>query len=158
MSQGVEWGLHALLTLSWMDDDGCISTAQFAAGFGIAPTYLNKQLQALVRAGLLESQSGVTGGFRLAKSVDQITLMDVVVAIEGPDDAFRCTEIRRAGPGERLSDRYFQQPCAVQSAMQRAQLAWRTALAGQTLADVRADAETHVPGMARQVRSFFDRA
>ncbi|WP_280206483.1 Rrf2 family transcriptional regulator, partial [Nocardia cyriacigeorgica] len=42
---------------------------------------------------------GARGGFELARRPERITLMDVVSAIEGPDEAFRCTEIRRDGAG-----------------------------------------------------------
>ncbi|MFC6932409.1 Rrf2 family transcriptional regulator [Actinomadura yumaensis] len=45
------------------------------------------------------STAGARGGFRLARPLERITLMDVVAAIEGPDDAFQCTEIRRRGAG-----------------------------------------------------------
>lgn len=157
MSQGVEWAIHTLLALSWLEDDACISTAQFAAGFDLSPTYLNKQLQALVHAGLLESQAGVKGGFRLGKPAESITLMDVVVAIEGSVTAFRCTEIRRRGLGETQPSSYFRQPCAVHQAMARAELAWRQALANQTVADIRATADTHARGMRKDVESFFSR-
>lgn len=157
MSQGVEWSIHALLTLAWLDDDAPVSTAQFAASLGLAPSYLNKQLQALVRAGLLDSLPGAKGGFRLAKSPDRITLMDVVTAIEGRTSAFMCTEIRREGLGVSEPASHFTQPCAVHGAMQRAELAWRQALAAQTLADVRADADLHAKGMQKFVRSYFDR-
>ena len=62
--------------------------------------YLNKQLQALVRAGLLRSVPGAHGGFLLAKRPDEITLMDVASAIEGRELAFQCTEICQLGMGQ----------------------------------------------------------
>ena len=99
MSQGVEWAVHVLLTFAWLDDGEPVSTAQRAASYDLPPAYLNKQLQALARAGLLESLPGARGGFRLARVPEKITLMDIVAAIEGPDEAFRCTEIRQRGNG-----------------------------------------------------------
>ncbi len=68
MSQGVEWALHVLLTFAWLEDDEPVSTAQLAAQHDLPVAYLNKQLQALVRAGLLESLPGARGGFRLARA------------------------------------------------------------------------------------------
>jgi Rrf2 family protein len=158
MSQGVEWAMHVLLALAWLDDDEPVPTAQLAAQHGLPAAYLNKQLQALVRAGVLESVSGARGGFRLARTPAAITLMDVVVAIEGPDDAFRCAEIRRRGMGEDMPHSAFHAPCAVQASMLRAELAWRAALAGQTVADVRAEADRHAPAAATTVRRAFGRA
>ncbi|WP_342666196.1 Rrf2 family transcriptional regulator [Pseudonocardia spinosispora] len=153
MGQGVEWAMHVLLSLAWLDGDQPVSTAKFAQAYDLPPAYLNKQLQSLVKAGLLESLPGARGGFRLAKPENRITLMDVVAAIEGPEDAFRCTEIRQRGMGEGAPERFFEDTCAVQSSMQRAELAWRKALAAQTLADVRAEAERHAPGVGVAVRA-----
>ena len=50
----------------------------------LPPAYLNKQLQALVRAGILSSTPGPRGGFRLARRLEDISVLDVVVAGELP--------------------------------------------------------------------------
>jgi Rrf2 family protein len=158
MGQGVEWAMHVLLSLAWLEDDAPVSTAHLARSYELPPTYLNKQLQALVRAGLLESLPGVRGGFRLARPPEEITLMDVVTAIEGPEEAFRCAEIRMRGMGRDAPRSSFDETCAVQASMQRAELAWRKALAAQSVADVRAEADKHAPGMAERVRHAYGRA
>lgn len=157
MSEGVEWAVHCCLLLDWMGEDRPVSTARLAAGFELPPPYLNKQLQALVRAGIATSTAGARGGFRLARPLERITLMDVVAAIEGPDDAFQCTEIRRRGAGADSPESAFARPCAVFSAMHRAELAWRRALADQTLADVRANAERNAPRVGENVRAWYAR-
>ena len=64
-SQGVEWALHACLNLSWLDAPA--PTGTLAAFYDLPPAYLNKQLQALVRAGILTSTPGPRGGFQLAR-------------------------------------------------------------------------------------------
>ena len=99
MGEGVEWGLHCCLALAWIGGEEPLSTAKLAAWFELPPAYLNKRLQALVRAGVLTSTAGARGGFRLARPPEKITLMDVVSAIEGPEEAFRCAEIRQRGAG-----------------------------------------------------------
>jgi Rrf2 family protein len=157
MGQGVEWAMHVLLSLAWLQDDDPVSTADLAKSYDLPPTYLNKQLQALVRAGLLESLPGARGGFRLARPVEEITLMEVVAAIEGPEDAFRCTEIRMRGMGQDAPKSAFRETCAVQASMQRAELAWRRALAAQTIADVKAEADLDAPGIAGVVRRAHGR-
>lgn len=48
--------------------------------------YLLKILQQLVKGGILQSSRGPTGGFELARPADQITLLEIVVAIDGPVD------------------------------------------------------------------------
>ena len=50
------------------------------------------------RAGVLETVKGPRGGYRLARPAAEITVLDVVEAIDGDEPAFRCTEIRRRGP------------------------------------------------------------
>lgn len=140
MSEGVEWGLHCCVTLAWLGDERPVSTARLAASFDLPAAYLNKRLQALVRAGILSSTPGARGGFRLARPPEAITLMDVVAAIEGPEEAFRCTEIRQQGAGAEAPGRDFRGPCGIATAMRRAELAWRRELAAQTLADVLAAA------------------
>lgn len=133
IGEGVEWGLHCCLTLAWIGNKEPVSTAKLADHFGIPPTYLNKCLQALVRAGILLSVSGAHGGFQLAKTPAQVTLMEVVAAIEGPEEAFRCTEIRQSEGCSRDENR---RPCAIAAAMHQAEGAWRAVLSAQTLADI----------------------
>ncbi len=55
MSEGVEWALHCCVTLAWLGDERPVSTARLASSFELPPAYLNKRLQALVRAGILSS-------------------------------------------------------------------------------------------------------
>lgn len=152
MSEGVEWALHCCVTLAWLGDERPVSTARLAASFELPPAYLNKRLQALVRSGILSSTPGARGGFRLARPPERITLMDVVAAIEGTEDVFRCTEIRRRGSGAEAPDRDFRRSCGISTAMRRAELAWRRELAGQTLADILAG----TPGSAAErTRRWF---
>jgi Rrf2 family protein len=153
MSQGVEWAAHCCLTLDWIGSDDPVSTAELAAGYELPPSNLNKQLQALTRAALLESTAGVRGGFRLSRPLSKITLMDVVAAIEGPDEAFRCTEIRQRGDGAAAPRKNYRRPCAVSVGMHKAELAWRRALAEQTLAEVQAQAERTAPGLREQIQA-----
>lgn len=155
MNEGVEWGLHCCLTLTWLDHEQAVPSAKLATLFGLSPTYLNKCLQRLTKAGLLTSTSGPHGGVRLARAPEDITLMDVVAAVEGRETAFRCSEIRQQGvSGADTSPREFAQPCGIATAMRRAELAWRRELAGQTIADLIASAP---PGSARRVRRSYDR-
>jgi len=158
LSQGVEWAVHMLLVLAWLDSDEPVSAARLAAAHDLPPAYLNKQLQALVRGGILVSEPGAGGGFRLARDPGKITLMDVVSAIEGRDGLFRCTEIRQRGIGADCAEKSFDDTCAVHSAMNRAELAWRRALAEQSIADVLAEADGHAPGFAGTVRASFARS
>ncbi|MEU0492779.1 Rrf2 family transcriptional regulator [Nocardiopsis sp. NPDC006139] len=151
MSEGVEWALHTCVNLSWTDPGEAVPAARLAEVFALPTAYLAKHLQALARAGILISTTGPRGGFRLARDPGDITLLDVVTAIEGPEDAFRCRQILKDGPGGR-PDVDYRRTCAVSQAMRRAELAWRAELAGQTVADIRRTVEQRDPAAAPATR------
>lgn len=153
MSEGVEWAVHSCLNLAWANRSA-VPVVKLAAYHELPAAYLNKQLQALCRSGILSSVSGPRGGFRLERQPESITVMDVVAAIEGPDDPFTCQEIRQRGPGGGPSES-FTRPCAVKHVATRADLAWRRELAAHTLADVMVAAESQAPGLADRVRDWF---
>ena len=155
MSEGVEWALHSCLNLAWIGSERAVTAARLAAYHELPAAYLNKQLQALSRAGIVGSVSGPKGGFRLTRPLDRITLMDVVAAIEGPDEAFRCTEIRQQGPGAGPAEGYAAE-CAIAGAMGRAELAWRRELASRTLESLREEAERQAPAAPDRIRRWFE--
>ncbi|WP_187356966.1 RrF2 family transcriptional regulator [Actinomadura sp. CNU-125] len=157
MSEGVEWAAHCCLLLSWIGEDGPVPATRLAAGFDLPAPYLNKQLQALVRAGIATSTPGPRGGFRLARPLEQITMMDIVTAIEGPEPAFQCTEIRQRGMFAGSPESNFRAPCAISTAMRKGEMAWRRTLAKQTLADVNAAATGGLPDLPEQIRAWYAR-
>lgn len=149
-SQGVEWALHTCLNLSWLDTP--VPTGTLAAFYELPPAYLNKQLQALVRAGILTSTPGPRGGFRLARAPEAVSMLDIVAAIEGPEELFRCDQILARGPGAHAGVDY-RQACAFAGAMRGADLAWRRELAGRSVADVRAEVERAHPTSPADTRA-----
>lgn len=153
MGEGVEWALHCCLNLSWVDPGAPVPAGRLAAYHDLPPTYLNKQLQALARAGILASVPGPRGGFTLLRAPERITLMDVVTAIEGAEPAFRCTEIRHRGPAAPVDP--DPAPCLIDRSMRAAELAWRTALADRTVADLKADVERTAPAVPERVRRLL---
>jgi Rrf2 family protein len=112
-----------------------LSAAALAEYHGVSTSYLLKHLQALSGAGILETVPGPKGGYRLAKKPEDISLLDIVLAVEGPAPAFRCAEIRQRGPNP-LPQRYFTKPCQVTAAMLRAERAYRAELASTSIADI----------------------
>jgi Rrf2 family protein len=154
MGQAVEWSLHSCLNLAWTGHP--VPTAGLAAIYDLPAAYLNKQLQALVKAGVLESLSGPRGGFRLARDPAEITVLDVVVAVEGREEAFRCAQILQNGPdGDPSVD--YRSRCLVSQTMRKADLAWRRELAGRTLADLVAEVAEHNPRAPERIREALAR-
>jgi Rrf2 family protein len=156
LGDGVEQAVHCVLLLSGLSAEGVLSAAALAEFHGVSPSYLLKHLQAMAGAGLLESVPGPKGGYRLAKLASRITLLDVVVAVEGPEPAFRCAEIRRRGPLP-VASQFFKTPCAVNVAMLKAERAYRAELKKVTIADL-GNAADPALGKAITARTcaFFD--
>ena len=153
MNEDVEWAMHSCVNLSWLPGEA-VTAKRLAAFYDLPTAYLNKQLQALTRAGILSSVSGPRGGFQLARDPRNITLLDIVVAIDGPEDAFRCTQILKAGPGADPTADY-RKTCVVSQAMRAAELTYRRELAGTTIADIAGRVEKQVPATPDSSRARF---
>ena len=98
LGEGVEHAIHSVTVLAALKPGRVLPAAALAEFHGVSPSYLLKHLQALSGAGILATVPGPNGGYRLAKSTDKIRLLDIVLAVEGAQPAFRCTEIRQRGP------------------------------------------------------------
>jgi len=78
----VDYGLRALLTLA---ASGAPQTAEYLAGEqALPPRFLGAILADLRRAGIVASQRGAEGGYRLARDAKEITMADVIRALDGP--------------------------------------------------------------------------
>lgn len=133
MSGGVEWALHCCVVLTAADRP--VPAPRLAELHDVSATYLAKQLQALSRAGLVRSAQGQAGGYVLTRAAQDITVLDVVEAVDGARPAFRCTEIRRRGPLATPPEACTA-PCAISRAMTAADDAWRAALREVSIADL----------------------
>ncbi|MEM1367817.1 MAG: Rrf2 family transcriptional regulator [Cyanobacteria bacterium P01_H01_bin.15] len=86
LSCKTEYALLALLTLAdGYPQQGPRQIRQIAAQQHLPDRYLEQLLATLRRAGFVQSQRGVKGGYVLAKSPLHISLWDVVNCIDGPD-------------------------------------------------------------------------
>ncbi len=132
LSEGIEWTVHCCTVLGMLPPEQAVPGSVLAEFHDVAPAYLTKQLQALGRAGIVDSTPGRKGGYRLARPTSDISLLDIILAIEGPAPAFRCTEIRQQGPSGVPSERYLK-PCGIAAAMWSAEEAWRTELAAVSI-------------------------
>ena len=78
-------GLHAVravVALAKLPEGAYAGAARVAQEIGAPLNYLGKLLKALAEEGLVESQKGLGGGFRLARDAGKITLLDIVEPIE----------------------------------------------------------------------------
>jgi Rrf2 family protein len=83
---------YALRAVVWLaaENDGAQAADQIAAATRIPRRYLHRVLQALVRAGLVRSQSGPRGGYALERPAETMTLLDVVGAVGGVERIRAC--------------------------------------------------------------------
>ncbi|MEU1120955.1 MULTISPECIES: Rrf2 family transcriptional regulator [unclassified Streptomyces] len=133
LSGGVEWALHCCVVLTAATEP--VPAARLAELHDVSPSYLAKQMQALSRAGLVKSIQGKTGGYVLTRAAAEITVLDVVQAVDGGSPAFTCTEIRQRGPFGTPPEDCTKQ-CPIARTMGAADAAWRASLRGVTIADL----------------------
>ncbi|MBL7497147.1 Rrf2 family transcriptional regulator [Frankia sp. CNm7] len=133
LSGGVEAALHCCVVLTAAT--GPVPAARLAQLHGVSATYLAKQLQALSRADLVQSVQGKSGGYVLTRPPEDITVLDVVEAVEGTQSTFVCTEIRQRGPLASPPEACTA-PCAIARTMAVADRAWRAALREVSIADL----------------------
>ncbi len=123
-----DYAVRAMIALAASDGPGLRSVPRIAERMAIPPRFLPQVMRDLVVAGLVESGTGRAGGYRLARPASEISLLEVVEAIEG--DTRRLTCVLRGGPCGR--DGY----CAVHSTFAGVQDAVREQLSQVSLASV----------------------
>lgn len=131
LTKATEYGILTMLSLAKAPAGQLLDSAGIAEREGIPASFLSKLVPLLVRAGLVRSQRGSSGGIELARPADAITLRSIVEAIEGEIAVNDCTS----------KEPYacFRSGCAIQGALQVAQTRYLQVLAGYTLAGLSAD-------------------
>ncbi|MVV52296.1 Rrf2 family transcriptional regulator [Pseudomonas sp. PB120] len=138
-SAGVEYGIHCLIFLVGnCGDTREASVRDLAELQGVPLDYLAKIFTKLAKAKLVVATEGVRGGFKLARPADEISVLDIVNAIDGQKLIFDCREIRgRCALFEgNTPDWAVAGPCAVHAVMMTAQKRMEDALAQQTILDL----------------------
>lgn len=81
-SQTQEYALRAVICLANHVEDGPVGNPVIAAETAVPPSYLSKVLQELTRHGILHSKRGVGGGFVLAHAADELSVLEVINAVD----------------------------------------------------------------------------
>jgi Rrf2 family protein len=84
ITRQADYAVRAMVYLAQLGPDRRASTSQIAQEKQIPPSFLAKIVSQLSVAGLLQTSRGARGGVSLAKSPTEISLLDVVEAIDGP--------------------------------------------------------------------------
>jgi len=136
-----DYGIRAMLDIATVSDGKRALTHEIAERQDIPRVFLTKIVAQLTRAGLLRTYRGAAGGVTLAQPADQITLLDIVEAVEGPLALNQCTMRPSGCSRDHL--------CPVCDVWQEAQAQLETLLRGARLSEM---AEKYV-----QMRAAYER-
>jgi Rrf2 family protein len=107
ISAKADYAIRAVVELASLSDSSPAKGEQLAVAQGIPLRFLLNILQDLKRAGIVDSQRGSEGGYRLARPPDSLPLADIIRAVEGPlaqvGDA-RPEDLHYPGPAESLGE------------------------------------------------------
>jgi len=87
-SEAATLALHAAGILG--DHEGPVAAHTMASALGASEATLAKVMQRMVRAGIVTSKRGPHGGFELARSPEEITLLEVYESVEGAMEVTHC--------------------------------------------------------------------
>ena len=91
LSKKADYALIAMKHLALRGDRGSSSAREIAESYDIPIELMAKVLQRLVQRGLLASHQGTRGGYQLSRLPRQITVADVIQAIDGPVTVTACS-------------------------------------------------------------------
>ena len=135
LSQTAEYALRAAIWLGQHPGDPQ-TTQQIATGCQMPASYLAKVLQPLARSGIVSSQRGLGGGYVLEHNVDELTLLQIVNAVE-PVQRIRSCPLKLSSHGARL--------CALHQALDDTMATVERTLGGQTVGQLLARTNPNRP-------------
>jgi Rrf2 family nitric oxide-sensitive transcriptional repressor len=135
ISQTVEYALRAVTHLAQQSPEAC-TTEEIADVTRVPRAYLSKVLQALVRGGVVHSQRGIGGGMALTKSPSELTILEVVNAVD-PIQRIRTCPLGLASHGIHL--------CPLHARLDNAMALVEEAFRKSTLAEVLAEPSRSTP-------------
>ncbi len=90
LTTATDYGLRAMIHIASLPEEAVVLRASVAEAQKIPSSFMAKILRRLVRGRLLRSARGVHGGFSLGRPAAEISLLDIIEAIEGPIALTRC--------------------------------------------------------------------
>jgi Rrf2 family protein len=137
LSDSSEYAMRAVVWLSDAAQRGTPHTTQaIAAGTQATPGYLTKVLQLLGRAGIVHAQRGIGGGFHLARDPNEITVYEVINAVD-PIERIHTCPLNIKSHGKKL--------CPMHRRMDDAMAQIEAAFKKTTIAEILADPNKSKP-------------
>ncbi|MDN3426343.1 Rrf2 family transcriptional regulator [Microbacterium sp. APC 3898] len=122
-SNATNYALHTMVHLIRLPQNSTIGVQELAEFQKLSPTYLSKILTKLTKAGLIESTPGAKGGYKISKSPNEISFLDVIIAIEGDSKLFNCSLHHNEG-------------CLIEEVMRQSEENMKSELESQLLIDI----------------------
>ena len=113
LAKRTRYALRSLLYLAEERDGAPVQLARIAETQRVPPKYLELIMLDLKRAGLVRSTRGPKGGYRLARTPEQISFGDIVRVMEGPIALVSCASVNFY---ERCGDCHDEASCAIRKA------------------------------------------
>ncbi len=130
-STSIEYAIHGLAYLARFPADRSVLVSNVAKAIRVPETYLRKVFLQLSRGGILTSQRGARGGFRLSRPAEQINLKHVVEVVDGSLPVYSCLSVVR--------DCRLQSPCPVHKVFEEARLKMAEVLESTSIKDLVGD-------------------
>ncbi len=128
-SRKIEYGILALQYIA-LNPERVVSAKEISERLGIPFEFLSKTLQQLMKKNLIISQQGLKGGYVLSKKAKDISLMDVINALEGNASIVECFILKNGLSCERLEN------CSIRNPMTKIQSKLTKVLNATTLEEV----------------------
>ena len=134
-STKAEYGVRLMVELGRQDDGAPVALSAVAESESLPLSYLEHLVAKLRKAGLVESQRGAHGGYRLGRPADEIDMLEVVQALEGTIAPMECFHADPEGKVS-CSHETDDEACATKFLWTRVQGGVSKALSGTTVADL----------------------
>lgn len=128
ITQTADYAVRTVVYLALHRNAGPVAAANIAREMTIPVDYISKVVQALSRAGLVESVPGRNGGARLARDPAELSMLEIVEAADGPVALNRCV----TRPGACPRDSY----CIVHDFWKSTQKGLVSVLSGTKISDI----------------------
>jgi len=90
ISEGSNLAIHALAYLAYRGPDKALPVIRIAEILQVSKDHLGKVMQRLSRQGFVTSRRGPRGGFTIARAPSEVTLLEIIEAVDGPLSAGKC--------------------------------------------------------------------
>lgn len=138
------YGLRAVIDLALASEsDRAVSITSIARRQSLSKSYLEQLVRSLRKAGLVASTRGAQGGYRLAKSPAEISVGDILRALEGDLDPVDCAALRASGQCT------AQEVCVTKYVWERISDSINAAVDGITLQQLLDESRLHAGGSVR---------